>query len=61
VPRIDVQKSTYIGDGAYAYHDGYGTWVFSHNGIEILDQVYLEPAVWRALVNFQKGVEESGS
>jgi hypothetical protein len=59
MPEIDLQKSTYIGDGAYAYFDGYGTWVFSHNGIQILDKVYLEPPVWKALVNFQKGVGQS--
>jgi len=54
--EIDLQKSTYIGDGAYAYYDGYGIWVFSHDGIRILNKVYLEPPVFRALVEFQKRI-----
>lgn len=46
--KID-ETWTYIGDGLYAKHDGFGVDVVSYNGIEVLDRIYLEPQVLEAL------------
>ena len=42
----------YIGDGLYAESDGFGVWVRSENGIEVLNEVYFEPEVLAALLRY---------
>ena len=56
--EIDVQKSDYLGDAVYAYHDGYGVWLFTHNGIGMLDKIFLEPEVFQALERFNERHKE---
>jgi len=50
--RPHRENSRYLGDGLYAYHDGYGFWVTAENGVAATDAVYLEPQVWAALFSF---------
>lgn len=38
-------EKKYLGDGLYYYFDGAGIWLKAENGIDVLQQVYLEPAV----------------
>lgn len=40
-----MMKKEYLGDGLYARYDGNGIWLTSENGVEVLNQVYLEPEV----------------
>jgi hypothetical protein len=44
------KKKTYLGDGLYGEWDGFGIWVTSENGIEVLNRVYFEPSVLQSLV-----------
>ncbi len=49
----------YLGDGVYAEYDGFGIWLTSENGIEILDKIYLEPSVIASLNSFfKRAIEE---
>jgi hypothetical protein len=46
-------KRTYLGDGVFADFDGYQIVLTAENGIEVTNRVYLEPAVFAALVQYQ--------
>jgi hypothetical protein len=48
---MDGEK-VYIGDGAFASFDGFGIWLTTSNGIEDTNRVFLEPAVFEALLRF---------
>ena len=39
----------YLGDGLYADYDGYHIVLTAENGVQVLETVYLDPDVWRAL------------
>jgi hypothetical protein len=52
-----LNEKTYLGDGLYAEHDGFGVWLRSENGVEVLSEVYLEPKVYGALQRFMQGIE----
>jgi hypothetical protein len=45
-------KKTYLGDGLFANFDGYHIVLTAENGIEATNTVYLEPAVYAALVRY---------
>lgn len=48
-------NSSYIGDGAYAHVDKMKRlWVFTYNGINVLDQVCMEEDAFDALCRFHK-------
>ena len=49
-------KKEYLGDGLYATHDGYGIEVTSEDGVSVLDRVYFEPSVLKALVDYNDRV-----
>ena len=53
--EILKKESTYVGDGLYAHYDGYQIRLFSSNGVEILEQVFLEV---RTLESFLSYVEQ---
>ena len=57
---IDGEPYSYLGDGVYAYYDGFGTWLRAnhHTKFECTDEIYLEPEVLEALNNFNKDVKE---
>lgn len=52
--RKDVD---YLGDGVYAWFDGFGIWLRANDLNDPSDQIYLEPSVLRSLVNFSKRME----
>ena len=45
-------NSVYIGDGVYAEYDGHGIWLKANGDSNDDDRIYLEPAVWNALLQF---------
>jgi putative N-acetylmannosamine-6-phosphate epimerase len=48
---------TYLGDGAYAEHDGVDLVLTTENGYATTNRIVLEPEVWRELVRFVARVE----
>jgi hypothetical protein len=52
-PPLDAQ---YIGDGAYAWFDGYQVWVATQREPGHWCCVALEPSVFNALIGFGKSV-----
>ncbi len=52
----DDIKPRYLGDGVYAYFDGYQIWLGLHPGAQL---IALEPAVMRALRDYQRAIGDS--
>ena len=52
---------THLGDGVYAEHDGFGIALRAndHRETHATDNIYLEPSVLAALVNYQKRMMEA--
>lgn len=48
------RPAEYLGDGVYAIFDGFGIWLHANSHDEPTDKVYIEPSVFRALVDFEK-------
>lgn len=48
----------YLGDGAYVAFDGYGFSLTTENGISTTNEIYLEPAVYAALVAYVERLKE---
>lgn len=44
-----ANRKVYLGDGVYAYYDGYGVILTTENGIAVTNTIYLEPEVLKAL------------
>ena len=59
--KEQLTKKVYIGDGLYAQYDGYGYWVTSENGIEVLsrNRVYFEPRVLMVFNEYVKEIEKA--
>ena len=56
-PHLAVLKEpTYLGDGAYAGHDGFQAWVWTSNGITESKPIALEPDVLISLIEYAKRV-----
>lgn len=49
-----TKKTAYLGDGAYAAHDGERVKLYTSDGISETNVVWLEPEVAQALVRFLK-------
>ena len=43
------ENTIYLGDGVYARFDGYGVWLLANDATHPTDEIYIEPAVLRAL------------
>ena len=43
---------SYLGDGCYATFDGFAFELLTENGIETTNRVYLEPEVFRAMIDY---------
>lgn len=57
----DERKNyAYIGDGVYAFFDGYGIWLRTGNHEELLcdDKIYLEPDVLDSINRFYERVSK---
>lgn len=48
--------ASYIGDGVYAIFDGFGIWLHANDHRFPTDKIYLEPEVFKSLVNFKNEV-----
>jgi hypothetical protein len=48
----------YLGDGVYADFDGYAVRLYTSDGIEKTNTIYLEPEVYLAFVKFIKRLGE---
>ena len=48
----NTTRRTYLGDGLYADYDGYQFHLFSHDGVEILNQVFLDDRVLGAFLSY---------
>jgi hypothetical protein len=46
--KPNEDSSTYLGDGAYATYDGYHIVLYTDDGIERTNQVFLEPQAFEA-------------
>lgn len=47
---------TYLGDGAYAHHDGYAIWITTSDGVRSTNEICLEPEVLREFLAYVKRV-----
>lgn len=54
------RKPRYLGDGVYASFDGYYIWLRtgSHLDAEATNRIALEPSVFAALQQYQRGLGE---
>ena len=50
--NVDNMPKTYLGDGVYAFYDGFGYWLYANDANNPTDKVYLEPVVFNALLIF---------
>ena len=48
------ERKAYLGDGLYADFDGYHIVLTAENGVETTNTVYLDPAVFDALVAYNE-------
>ena len=48
------KPTEHLGDGVYAIYDGHGIWLYANDHENPTDRVYLEPAVFEALVRFKE-------
>lgn len=53
----DRRDEAYLGDGVYAYHDGYQIWLRTARGAGYHD-IALEPQVFAALVDYERKLRE---
>lgn len=47
-----MKEKVYLGDGVYAQNDGFGIILTTEDGVRVTDEIYLEPSVYQALVNY---------
>lgn len=50
----DTPKKTYLGDGVYAWFDGWQIWLETSRGIGDLHRIALDPYVFQALYQYGK-------
>jgi hypothetical protein len=53
-----MMKRRYLGDGVFADFDGYQIVLTAEDGIQVTNRVYLEPAVFAALVRYEATLRE---
>jgi len=46
------ENSHYLGDGLYAYYDGYQIRLFSSNGLKVLEHVFLNDEVIARFIDY---------
>ncbi len=52
------EPKIYLGDGVYAYFDGYHFWLYTSDGVRNSEAIALEPQVIAALLRFRKDTYE---
>ena len=50
------QKATHLGDGLYALWDGQDIALFTYDGGDVIDVVYLDREVRRRLIDFMRNI-----
>lgn len=50
--RHESETKRYLGDGLYAYHDGFMFWLRAENGISVQHEVALEPEVLESFFRY---------
>ena len=56
--RIVGRQVCYLGDAVYASFDGYQIWLHTSNGINITNNIALDPKIWDALTKYRDGIYE---
>lgn len=51
-----IQK-TYLGDGVYAWFDGFNYVLQTSDGIRVTNEIVMEPEVVHAFMVFKQGIE----
>ena len=56
------ENYSYLGDGVYAFFDGYGIWLRTghHEEHKCDDKIYIEPSVYLSLNKFIDGLRNKG-
>lgn len=49
---LTEKKKTYIGDGLYASFDGDMICITAENGMQVLNEIFLEPQVLESLLKY---------
>lgn len=57
----DTDGATYLGDGLYATHDRWQVELFSHNGIEKTNRVFLEPSSLAAFLRYVRPLTDTAT
>lgn len=52
---------TYLGDGVYASHDGYGVWVWTSDGVRQSEKIFLDLSVLAALRQFVRSASSKAT
>lgn len=47
-----MDNRSYLGDGVYAIHDGFGIWLHANHHEHPTDRIYLEPSIMDSLEKF---------
>lgn len=55
---IYLKMETYLGDGLYAAYDGYMVRLYASNGMQVTNEVWLEPEVLESFKIFMKKIEK---
>lgn len=53
-----LKNIRYLGDGLYVGDGDFQVMIYSHNGIEVLDAVYMDPEVIQAFINWLEKTRE---
>lgn len=53
---MTITTESYLGDGLYASYDGYQVRLYASNGRDVSNEVFLEPGVLLAFVNYLKHI-----
>ncbi len=52
-------EKVYLGDAVYAAFDGYAIALTTEDGIDVTNEIVLEPEVLRALDNYRRRIAEA--
>jgi hypothetical protein len=53
-------EKTYLGDGLYASFDGFQVALTAENGVEVLEEVFLDSSVIAAFLRFIESLKKAG-
>lgn len=56
--EIAGKMEAYLGDGLYASFDGYMVRLYASNGMQVTNEVWLEPEVLESFKIFMKKIEK---